>query len=396
MADTIVKRSVLTFLFSFCLLAFSSHDFVRSSEGLKLRVLAEVKELKSSYAPVYREQAKARLIQMGSDVLPYVIPFLTQDDSEQSFTILEIIYEIGDPRSAKAVLDFMERSDSVGLICQSIKTLGKLKSTLALPKLVSVLKQAPEDYFFEKDISNVVSVTLWSLGEMKDSRSIPAILKFAQTYPQTQYLVYIADALGKIADPRAKPLLLDLLKHRDGNVRLNAARSLKPFVESSMLKFLWVAFENESDFEVQSAITGLIVKVDGSAVIQKFLELLKSGQNYTSQNLAEKALKTIGEEAVPFILRALEQPDLELKVNCARVLAHIGTGQAIPKLADMAQEKNRVVQIAAIEGLGKCGDDSVLNLLTRLSISFNKSVRRSARSAKRRILLRIEQERVQR
>lgn len=363
---------------------------LHSSDVFSVKVSELINELKGNYAQVYRDQAKMRLVQLGSNTIPYLAAYLKEEDPDISFMVLQVVEEIGDPRSVKIVLNFLENSQNTDLVCQSIKTLGKLKSPFALQKLLILLRDAPESYFFEEDVQKIVGVTLWAVSEIGDPRCAKPILEFAKSNPKPQYLIYCASALGKINDSKSREFLMDLLKHRDADVRLTAAQSLASFAEPSLLGFLWNAFENESDLEVKLAITDIISAIGGEMVIKTFIEMLKTGRDYASQHFAERALKSMGKKAVPMILISLDQTDVEQRINSARILSDIGTSEAVPKLAKMAQEKNAVVQIAAIEALGKCGDETVLNLLTRLSLSFNKTIRRSARSARERVLMKME------
>jgi len=70
MTQKYVPIGLWTFLLSISLF---SGDTARC-DAFGDAVLQELRGLKSSYAPIYRDQSKARLIEMGSDVLPYLIP----------------------------------------------------------------------------------------------------------------------------------------------------------------------------------------------------------------------------------------------------------------------------------------------------------------------------------
>lgn len=380
---------LLLFFFWFC----SIHSSLLHADEIRDSVLAQIQELKGNYAQTYHQQAKEKLIRIGGEGIPHLAAFLTDEDPELSSTLLEIISEIGDRRSATFVLSFLEKSESVELIVKSVLTLGKLKSILALRKLIALLQAAPETYFFDKEREDVIQASLWSIGEIGDPSFVPEIFSFLKAYPKAQYFVYAAEALGKIRDPRAKGFLLNLLKHREESVRLSAAKALLPFAESAMLKEFWTAFEYESDFEAQSAITDLLIKIGGDKTIQKWIELLHSGQNYTAQRLAEKGLKALGEKSVPLLLSALDESDMEQKVHVIRILAELGSVQSAAKLAELAQSNkqgNNILRLIAVEALGNCGDASSLGFLTRVSLSFNPQLRRAARAAKEKILKRIE------
>ena len=93
-------------------------------------------------------------------------------------------------------------------------------------------------------------------------------------------------------------------------------------------------------------------------------------------------MRKIGKKAVPALLFVLENgSDTEQKIHAVRILSDMNAIEAVPEFAKMAQDKDKTVQVAAIEALGKCADESALGLLRRLSLSFNKTVRKSARAA---------------
>ena len=326
---------------------------------------------------------------MGAKAVPHLAQYLSDDNEDLSGSILDIIGEINDPGSASLVLRFMDQTASVELLCDSIKILGNLKHAGAVTKLVSTLNDSPETLFFAKDIQNVALATIWALGEIGSKSAVPHLLQFAKSNNKVIYLTAVADALGKINDARSLPFLLDQLKHRDTSVRVNAARALGSFTGKELFKPLWAAFENETEYEVRSALLDPLVDSGGTAAIERFVGMLKSGQPFTVQVLGERALKKIGVKSVPALIAALDQKDRELRIGSIRILSTLAPTEAMPQLTNLAGEKDKIVRIAAIEALGRCGDQSSVLFLKRLSLSLDKSTRKAARTAREKISERL-------
>ena len=82
---------------------------------------------------------------------------------------------------------------------------------------------------------------------MKDSQATDALIAIAQSRDEDKVRrMYAADALGKIGDPRALPVLKAMYEEHDALVRLYAASALARFGLDSVFPILIQALRDEN------------------------------------------------------------------------------------------------------------------------------------------------------
>ncbi len=129
-------------------------------------------------------------------------------------------------------------------------------------------------------------------------------------------------ALAEIHDPRVPPRLAEALADPDSAVR-------------------------------QAAALGLRLQPTAEAV--DALVALLSGPDRLLARLAADALIAIGPQAVPALIRAIEQGHPHGRVPAARALAAIGDPRAIPTLFALLDDPSPLATAYAEEGLERLG-----------------------------------------
>jgi len=93
-----------------------------------------------------------------------------------------------------------------------------------------------------------------------------------------------------------------------------------------------------------------------------------------------KALRRMSISSRPR-LRATTAPDLELRRNATKALAHIGDLATVQALADRLGDDDKEVRLAAVEGLGEMKVAAAIPGLTRALNDRDPEVRRAAAEA---------------
>ena len=124
--------------------------------------------------------------------------------------------------------------------------------------------------------------------------------------------------------------------------------------------------------------------LDGRSATGALTEFLDSSQPKGTRLLATRALGKIGQdEAVPILIRAIPEDDLELRTATVEALGMIGDVRAVQPLIEQAKQTN--VQLTAIWALGNLRCQESIAALTELLKSDDKFVRYNARQSLKRL-----------
>ncbi len=180
-----------------------------------------------------------------------------------------------------------------------------------------------------------------------------------------------AAALGQIADPAAaaalvavRPKTSGALRAEVGEASLNCAEQM---LEKGNRKGAFAIFKelnasSEPEMIRIGALRGLAMS-GGKEAVPILSAALKAGEPKV-QAQAIRQLSTIpGAEVTTALGQALAGMDTLGKVRVLAALADRGDKGAIPVFLRAAKDPAQPVRVAAMQGLGKIGDASVISLL---------------------------------
>ena len=207
-----------------------------------------------------------------------------------------------------------------------------------------------------------------------------------------------AETLGEIGEP-ATPLLVEALaNHSDVVVRRAAAKTLTIIADPAAVPTLVHTFLNDQDTVVKGSSAGALART-GEAAVPALLDILASTEQPEDiKGHAAWALAFIGSEAADHLYKALNAASLDVRCAVIGALGHVaqeqsdekscnllvsaltdpealirteaaaGLGQvnypaAVPHLILAIQDTDLDVRKAAINSLGKIGDDRALEPL---------------------------------
>jgi len=136
---------------------------------------------------------------------------------------------------------------------------------------------------------------------------------------------YAAMALGRIGDERAVPALVEALSDDDKGVQSSAAEALgeiaekNPKVKTDSAKKLLVELLDYDETRPNAA-RALIKMGDLRGTV---CLLIDEGLGDQYSHDAIKKLTEVGDEAIPYLVRAISHNDVWVGINAARVIEHI-------------------------------------------------------------------------
>lgn len=272
----------------------------RSSEGAK-----EVAKLLESRDPLEIGIAQQSLQQVGSSVLPAVLPYLRHERREVRFAALSVISACGeqaidtlrkfiveDKEEPKTQLDQETMQMAVYALgnTRSDKALPVLKEALKNPLLETAAWQAignlrtegskkfllEQAQKFAKEDRNPTPAMISAIGASQIMEAIPYLRQWLKSSdPRVQEAAALA--LGMLRDKDSVSLLLPLLQAKDIGVASAAANALGLLADPKALPALYKALErvkNPSDMQVVlNALTAIqsINERSSIPVIEDFL-----------------------------------------------------------------------------------------------------------------------------
>ncbi len=190
--------------------------------------------------------------------------------------------------------------------------------------------------------------------------------------------------------PEAKaaiPVLIEVLQDKDKLVRANAARALGkigPEAEPA-IPALMQAIKDKVMIVRMGAASGLGgIGPKARETIPLLADALESPhEDHNVKREAAEALGKMGSEAIPALVKALQNTQYFVRRMSARALGEIGGADVVPALIKALQDDDRSVQVITAQVLGKIGPDAkeAIPALTRALQDEYYPVRTSATRA---------------
>jgi bilin biosynthesis protein len=207
-----------------------------------------------------------------------------------------------------------------------------------------------------------------------------------------------AETLGDIGEPATPFLIEALATSSDVVLRRAAAKTLTLIADPTAVQALLAAFLHDEDTVVRSSSAGALART-GEAAVPALLEILASSEHSEDiKGHAAWALAFIGSEATEYLYAALKSDSLDVRCAVIGAIAHVAQEQtdekscnilisaltdpeslirteaasalgnvnypaAIPHLILATKDADVEVRKAAVSGLGKLGDRSVIGAL---------------------------------
>jgi HEAT repeat protein/predicted KAP-like P-loop ATPase len=232
-----------------------------------------IKMILQSTNDIETGRAKDILVLLGSIAVNPLITFLemTEDINIQK-TILDVLGEIGDPKTVEPLILLMENKKDNFLELSILDSLGKM-GIPAIDPLLALLERKDDN-----DSRNKISKILGRIGAPATVPLVSLLEKSDDVKIQT----CITYALGEIEDPKAvKPLMALLKKTADKTLRITIIKSLGKIGDSRVVTPLASLLKSSSDL----ATRGIIILTLGNIGDPKVLKTLESFKKSTKDNV---------------------------------------------------------------------------------------------------------------
>jgi HEAT repeat protein len=202
-----------------------------------------------------------------------------------------------------------------------------------------------------------------------DRAARPLIELLQDPHPDTRRVA--AESLGKIGDPKTGIALIPLLADREARVREAAVKAigrLGPSAgeEASQAVVDLLDDPNES---VRRAVTIAIGELEPPTRVFVSVPELLTAREVSTRRSAARALSMIDARAwLPDLVKALQDPDAEVRQHVVAALAELGDPIIAPLLRDrLARDPSAAVRTEAAYRLGKIGDPDTKAVLAAVA-----------------------------
>jgi HEAT repeat protein len=180
-------------------------------------------------------------------------------------------------------------------------------------------------------------------------------------------------------DPLERDSLFDDLGHSDEEVRRLAVERLSFLSSAEAVPPLVDSLGDPSWRVRKAAVERLTALEDAAGPVRALVPALADGENPGRRNAALEALTRFGAAAVPVLVDASRDADVDVRKQAVDALAAIGAPAAAQRLAELLADVDPNVRAAAAEALGAIGArDAAALLASRASDDAEPLVRLSA------------------
>ena len=274
---------------------------------------------------------------------------------------VEALTALGEPRAIPPLRQLLARSTAGGrgddeIAAAAARGLGRLGDRESLPALRALAADKS---------SPVRGSAIEALGQLKDGESVDLLISVLKECEGDKDPLTAAalTALGRIGDTRATPAVVEVIRRHARywmyGAAIGALRRLGDPLAVDTLTGIWQREQNRMG-DVSEMAQGALVEVADPRSAKAFVERFRTGALSTRQQLARGLVK-IGKPAVPHVIAALNDPNLEVRGGLSQVLVQIGK-PSIEPLQQFARDLGATGWPQAARALAELGEPEVHKL----------------------------------
>ena len=322
------------------------------------------------------------------------LPLLTETLKDKSgyvrLTTVLVLSEIGDSSVIPVLTEILNDKDS-GVKKYIIKTLGKIGKSSVVPLFIKLLKSGKLEF---QDRDEVIT-TLGEIGP-EAKGAVPVLIGLLNNEDDE----YAVDALGKIGDHSAIPVLIKKLKSWNWRVQAKAAEALGkigPDAKDAIPALIEILLNDKSNYQVKisvfksfgklqdksvvpalikalknkeylycgrSEIIWALGEIGDPSAITPLIEIIKAGVNTTEE---VEALCKLDKPTFLFLKEILKSKNEEIAYLVTYFLREIGDMSTIPLFIDLLRAKDESMRREAAMALGYLGGESEIEHLSYIA-----------------------------
>ena len=267
-----------------------------------------------------------------------VIPGLLKLVQDSNYGVREsaaiALGEIGCEDVIPELLELVEDSADCNMHWRAVKALGKIGSQVAISGLLKLVEHSNSD---------VRSSVVKALDEINSEALIPGLLQLLE-HSNSDVRSSAVRVLGEIGSELAIAGLLKLVEHSDYDVRWIAIYALGQ-IDSNLAILVLLKLLEDSDSDVRWSATYALGEIGSELATSGLLKLLEDSDDGVRMN-AEDALYKIGSAANPGLLK-LKHSNSNVHLKVADELGEIGSEEAIPRLLKLVEDSDSDVRMNA-------------------------------------------------
>lgn len=315
---------------------------------------------------IIREKIIEEILKIGKGVVPYILEMLkiekekvksleTKKVEKPAIRIFcQLLAKLNATESEDILIEFLKDDDPL-IKTSTCEALGILKSKKAIENIFPLLY----------DINFWVRACACSaLGEIGDNKAVPQLLEKLQD--ESHWVRSAAcEALGKIGDKKAGEELAHISLYDESEiVREAAIKALTMIGEAFISPYLNALMSD--DLNKRFKAMEILIK-EGKIVLYPLLSLLNNPSTVLKTCICEILGKIGDERAVEGLANLFNDKDINVRMAAVNALANIKSEKTCSYLLDLLSSPNSTIADLAKRALTKLGEKSVNILLNELT-----------------------------
>ena len=274
-----------------------------------------------------------------------------------------------DQEAVDAITFVMDDPSSENRI-EAAATLGILRATLALPRLIHYLKSPSEKmvrtcvrsigYIGKPDAGahlipllkhpeeEIVIDAVRVLGQFRYKPALPELQDFLNYTNKKDYKRVALQAISRIGDPSSEPTIRKFYNSADEMMRQYAIEGVGRIGLKSYTQTLEIDFQREKSKQIKLAQCFSLFSLERTAYIDTIVRSLDD-REYKGQ--AHGYLIELGSRAVPHVAEYLKTSEKDFKIRLIYMLGKMHHSDAIQYLEPYLQDKDLEVAQAATDAI---------------------------------------------
>ncbi|WP_407357151.1 HEAT repeat domain-containing protein [Methanolobus sp. WCC5] len=172
--------------------------------------------------------------------------------------------------------------------------------------------------------------------------------------------------LGKVRNPDSIRILLGCLNDKDMEIRPLASASLKSFTEEDIIPLIGEIIE-KADRYFKIRLLQLINDTKSPFAVPLLMQVLKSDDVDVRSNASKALNSCIKEESAVYLIDSLKDDNYNVKCVAIKELLVLDAEIPFDALIELLEDENEHVRSSAVEALVAIADEESLSLLEKVS-----------------------------